>query len=170
MVVDHEFQKLRYNIQHLLSCPFPAVKLKHNFDDHLLSWDEIINNVNKQLLNNSGTRYLERETVNYQIKNVNLKKLQPLVNFLKKTFPEQTIDVDIYGSYENSAGGFKLHTDVESTILHVQKGEVVINVVTGSVSYVYNMKENDMIYIKKGIHHAVIGLTPRFLTSYGIHY
>ena len=70
----------------------------------------------------------------------------------------------------NSAGGFKLHKDTESTILHIQQGEAIINVVTGEMSYVFDMKQNDMLYIEKEVFHSVIGLTPRFLTSYGIFY
>jgi oxalate decarboxylase/phosphoglucose isomerase-like protein (cupin superfamily) len=57
---------------------------------------------------------------------------------------------------------------MESTILHVQQGEIILNILTGNISYIFNMKQNDMIYIKKGIKHAVIGITPRFLVSYGI--
>ena len=99
-----------------------------------------------------------------------MQKIKTYRRCFKEFFPNTTQDTDLYGSFENSAGGFKLHSDPESTILHVQQGEVIINVVTGSMSYIFDMKQNDMIYIKRKIKHAVIGLTPRFLTSYGIHY
>jgi cupin superfamily acireductone dioxygenase involved in methionine salvage len=168
MVVDHNFQNIKYDINKLLSCPFPVVRLDHNFENILLSWEEIVETTNKYLINNSGIKHMERGIINYQIKKIKLQKLKPVEDLLKSMYPEHYHDTDLYGSYENSTGGFKLHDDPESTILHVQKGEVIINVVTGSMSYVFNMKQNDMIYIKKGIKHAVIGLTPRFLTSYGI--
>ena len=72
----------------------------------------------------------------------------------------------MYGSYLNSVGGFKLHKDVESTVLHLQQGEAIVNIVTGEFSYVFDMKPNDMIYIKRGVFHSVVGLTlkvPYFL-------
>tara|TARA_R110000822_G_scaffold162769_1_gene303101 strand:- start:49 stop:558 length:510 start_codon:yes stop_codon:yes gene_type:complete len=169
MIVDRSYQNILFPFEQLPVCGFPVVKLKHTFDI-ILSWEEIIKLTNKSNMENRCIKHWERDVINYQVKQVECKKLKPIKDALKEFFPNTTQDTDLYGSFENSAGGFKLHSDIESTILHVQQGEVIINVVTGSMSYIFDMKQNDMIYIKRKIKHAVIGLTPRFLTSYGIHY
>ena len=169
MIVDRNYQNILFSFNQLPICNFPVVKLKHDFDI-ILSWEEIIKLLNKSNIENRCIKHQERDIVNYQIKKIDCKKLKPIEDSLKKFFPNTLQDTDLYGSFENSTGGFKLHHDIESTILHVQQGEVIINVVTGSMSYIFDMKQNDMIYIKRGIKHSVIGLTPRFLTSYGIYY
>ena len=170
MIVERNFQKILYPIENLPFCKLPFVKLKHNFNI-ILSWEEIIFNVNKQLFNNSCIKHTEinMNIINYQVKNVEIKKLDPIKNLLKNMFPNYYQNIDLYGSYESSTGGFKTHKDIESTILHIQQGEVIIMITTGSLNYIFDMKKNDMIYIKKGIYHSVVGLTPRFLTSYGIY-
>ncbi len=50
MIVDHNLQNVKYDIKELPLCPFPAVKLKHEFND-LLSWEEIVENTNKYIIN-----------------------------------------------------------------------------------------------------------------------
>jgi len=169
-IIEKNFQKILFPIENLPFCTFPCVKLKHNFNI-ILSWEEIIFNVNKQFFNNSCTKHNEisTNTINYQVKNIEIKKLDPIKNLFKNLFPNCCQNIDLYGSYETSTGGFKTHKDIETTILHIQQGEVIIMVITGSVNYIFDMKKNDMLYIKKGIYHNVIGLTPRFLTSYGIY-
>ena len=177
MIVDRNFQKLKTPLKNIPLCNMPAVRVEHDFDI-ILSWEEIVKTVNKTLINGEMITSLEREgyvpshsnALNYQAKRINLPKLLPIQEALKNLFPKQHHEVDLYGCYVNSAGGFKLHKDTESTILHIQQGEAIINVVTGEMSYVFDMKQNDMIYIEKGVFHSVIGLTPRFLTSYGIFY
>jgi len=168
MIIDRVFQGVTFPLEKLNLCPYPVVKLSHSYKNNL-SWDEIIDLNNKHVLNNQSIKHIEKNIINYQTKNVQHKKTKLIESFIKNLFPNIYIDVDLYGSFENSVGGFKLHSDVESTILHVQQGEVIVNVLTGSMSYVFDLKQNDMIYIKKGIYHAVMGLTPRFLTSYGIY-
>jgi mannose-6-phosphate isomerase-like protein (cupin superfamily) len=170
VIVERNFQKMLYPINDLPFCSFPCVKLKHDFNI-ILSWEEIIFNVNKQMLNNSCIKHIENNTstINYQVKKIDIKKLYPIKNLFEKIFPNCYQDTDLYGSYETSTGGFKIHKDIESTILHLQQGEVIIMVTLGSINYIFDMKKNDMLYIKKGIYHSVIGLTPRFLTSYGIY-
>ena len=169
MIVDRNYQNILFSFNQLPTCNFPVVKLKHDFDI-ILSWEEIIKLLNKSNIENRCVKHQEGDIVNYQIKEIDCKKLKPIEDSLKNFFPNTVQDTDLYGSFENSTGGLKLHSDIESTILHVQQGEVIINVVTGSMSYIFDMKQNDMIYIKRGIKHSVIGLTPRFLTSYGIYY
>lgn len=170
MIVEKNFQKILYPIDNIPFCLFPCVKLKHDFNI-ILSWEEIIFNVNKQIFNNSCIKHIEpnTNTINYQVKNVEIKKLDPIKNLFKNLFPNYYQNIDLYGSYENSTGGFKTHKDIESTILHIQQGEVIIMVTMGSINYIFEMKKNDMLYIKKGIYHSVVGLTPRFLVSYGIY-
>lgn len=168
MVVDRVFQQITFPFNKLDVCPYPFVKLVHGFDN-ILSWDEIIDLNNKHSINNHCIKFIERDVINYQTKKIYHKKTNIVKNELHVLFPKIYIDVDLYGSYENSVGGFKLHTDVESTILHLQQGESIINILSGSMSYVFDMKQNDMVYIKKQIKHAVIGLTPRSLVSYGIY-
>jgi hypothetical protein len=170
VMVERNFQKILFPINNLPFCPFPCVKLKHDFNI-ILSWEEIIFNVNKQIFNNSCVKHTEinMNTINYQVKNVEIKKLDPIKNLLKDMFSNYYQNIDLYGSYETSAGGLKLHKDIESTILHIQQGEVIVMATLGSINYIFDMKKNDMLYIKKGTYHSVIGLTPRFLTSYGIY-
>jgi len=177
MIVDRSYQKLTFDLKNLNECHMPCVRVKHDFNI-ILSWQEIIDIVNKNMINGELMMHLEREnykpnynnTINYQAKKIKVKKLQPIESTLKKLFPGQHHETDMYGSYLNSVGGFKLHKDVESTVLHLQQGEAIVNIVTGEFSYVFDMKPNDMIYIKRGVFHSVVGLTPRFLTSYGIFY
>jgi mannose-6-phosphate isomerase-like protein (cupin superfamily) len=170
MIVEKNFQKIVFPIENLPFCTFPCVKLKHDFNI-ILSWEEIIFNVNKQLFNNSCIKQNEKntDTINYQVKNIEIKKLDPIKDLFKNLFPNCYQNIDLYGSYETSAGGLKLHKDKESTILHIQQGEVIVMATLGSINYIFDMKKNDMLYIKKGTYHSVIGLTPRFLTSYGIY-
>jgi hypothetical protein len=170
MIVERNFQKMLYPINDLPFCSFPCIKLKHDFNI-ILSWEEIIFNVNKQMFNSSCIKHIENNTsiINYQVKKIDIKKLYPIKNLFEKLFPNCIQDIDLYGSYETSTGGFKTHKDIESTILHVQQGELIVMVVLGSINYIFDMKKNDMLFIKKGIYHSVVGLTPRFLTSYGIY-
>jgi mannose-6-phosphate isomerase-like protein (cupin superfamily) len=170
MIVERNFQKIVYPIENLPFCTFPFVKLKHDFNI-ILSWEEIIFNVNKQLFNNSCDKDVEinTNTINYRVKNIDIRKLDPIKNLFKNLFPNYYQSINMYGSYESSMGGFKTHYDIEDTILHIQQGEVIIMVTTGYLNYIFDMKKNDMLYIKKGVYHSVVGLTPRFLTSYGIY-
>jgi len=168
MVVDRVFQQITFPFNKLNVCPYPFVKLTHDFKNILL-WEEIVELNNKHLINNDCTKLIEKDVFNYQTKGINHKKPNIIKNELCNLFPNIYINVHLYGSYENSVGGFKLHSDIESTILHIQQGETIVNIVSGSVSYIFDMKQDDMIYIKKQIKHAVIGLTPRFLVSYGIY-
>jgi len=167
MVVDRTFQQITFPFSELNVCPYPVVKINHTFDN-ILSWEEIIDLNNKQVINNQSMKHIEKNIINYQTKGIEHKKTKIIKEQLNTLFPGVYVDVDLYGSFENSVGGFKIHEDVESTVLHIQQGEVIINVLTGSMSYVFDMKQNDMIYIKKEIKHAVLGLAPRFLVSYGI--
>jgi len=177
MIVDRTYQNIVFPLEKLNECNMPAVRVKHDFDI-ILSWEEIVNITNKNMINGGLMMTLERpnylpnhnNALNYQAKRVQVNKLKPIELTLKKLFPEQHHETDIYGCYVNSAGGLRLHKDVESTVLHLQQGEAIINIVTGEFSYIFDMKQNDMIYIKKGVFHSVMGLTPRFLTSYGIFY
>jgi len=175
MIVDRNYQTITYPIEELHKCSMPVVRVKHDFDI-ILSWGEIVETLNKSLITNELIMNLEREqyklnhnnAVHYQAKRIQVKKIKPIENLLKEMFPEQYHETDIYGSYLNSMGGFKLHKDVEHSLLHLQQGEAIVNVVTPEFSYIFDMKPNDMVFIKRGVFHSVMGLTPRFLTSYGI--
>lgn len=168
MIVDNKFQQITYPFDKLNVCPYPVVKLSHSFNN-TLSWEEIIVLNNKQIINNETNKCIENNIINYQTKRIEHEKIKIIKKTLNLLFPNICIDADLYGSFENSVGGLKMHADGESTVLHIQQGEILINVLTGSVSYIFDMKQNDMIYIKKGIKHCVLGLTPRFLISYGIY-
>jgi mannose-6-phosphate isomerase-like protein (cupin superfamily) len=167
MIVDNNFQQITYPFDKLNVCPFPFVKIEHGFDN-ILSWDEIVDLNNKQIINNQFLKHIERNIIHYHVKKIQNKKTKIIEERLNILFPGVYVDVDLHGSFENNVGGLKIHEDMESTILHVQQGEIILNILTGNISYIFNMKQNDMIYIKKGIKHAVIGITPRFLVSYGI--
>lgn len=174
MIVERDFQKTSYPLEKLNECGLPVVKLKHNFTE-TLTWDEIINISNKFIINGKVQKITESpggETrMYYKINEVTskIKKVAPIEKSIREIFPKNKHDTIMFGSFENFTGGLGLHKDNEATILHIQKGEVIVNVVVGEISHVFDLKENDMIYIQKQISHCVIGLTPRFLVSYGIH-
>ena len=158
---DKNFLEKRNNHQHYF----------FNVDEEelTLSWDTVIQCLNFNTINNIPYKLLS----NYGIVLFNLNNIDVIKRILKEFSLLDTnvpSTAHLYISFTEVSDTFGRHKDKSDVLFWQSIGSTKWVIEEGAKTYTYVLKQNDFIYIPRGMYHTVVPLTPRVGVSFGLTY
>jgi len=143
---------------------------KHSYygkqDYEVLTWEEIINNFNKNILLNQTIDLLPGYTLITADIYEN-KKVIPILERLSIQNPKHVCTAHLYVSFSEKSSTFGKHKDN----VDVWYWQCIGNTrwtVYDDKTYIYDLTPGDMIYVPREMYHSTQPLTPRAGISFGI--
>ena len=133
-----------------------------------IEWSTIIDIFNYCAVNNLPVKKLPNTGFVFEHHN-NVKEIVELQELYSKLEPNLPCTVHIYVSFLEISATFGRHKDTSDVLFWQAIGATQWEIEDNGI-HSYILKQNDMIYIPRGMYHNVKPLTPRVGISLGIDY
>jgi ribosomal protein L16 Arg81 hydroxylase len=134
------------------------IKVKRNFDNKVLSWKEILDELWKAFYENQYIKFNAPAFFSTPSAN-HIKKVKRILKKLKLK------EAHLYISLTHDSCSFGRHNDDSDVYFWQQQGSTLWKFDNKKPII---LKKGDLIYIPKGVHHDVTSLAPRAGLSMGL--
>ena len=132
----------------------------------LLTWDEVIFNLNKNIVCNEFTKILDNfGFVTHNAENI--KKVYNINKIFQELFPNNCVTAHLYACLTEISKTFGKHND-DVPVFFWQCIGITRWTVYEDKEYVYDLMPGEMLYIPKEVYHNTEPITPRVGISFGI--
>jgi mannose-6-phosphate isomerase-like protein (cupin superfamily) len=143
---------------------------KHKFlgkvDYPLVTWDEVIFNLNKNVISNGHIRVLNN--LGFVTHNAeNIEKVNYVNKVFQELFPSNHVTAHLYFSLTEISQTLGKHVDHESVFFWQCIGTTKWTVYEDD-EYNYDLMPGEILYIPKGVYHNTHPVTPRAGISFGL--
>jgi len=146
---------------------------KHQFfpqsADDQLSWEEVVDCVNYNVVNDIYMRKLNNLTIILHDASIN-PKIAKILEVFGKFEPTVPCTAHMYISLSKLSETFGWHKDKGDVVFWQAIGSTKFSVREPDKLYEYNMQPGDMIYVPRGMMHNTEPMGPRVGISMGLEY